>query len=146
MRKKLISGIILYAMSIVLLVLPIIILFIIRKDVYFVDGNETDITMGGILGMGYALLLVSGAFKDIDKRFSTLIGMCIMLGVVWFLEAIMSDMFWVVLCGIIGYVLYIGLSTWGKYYINYARGYNNERARVDARKDARKDYEGLGNV
>lgn len=142
MRAKLFTGIMLYALSIVLLILPIIVLFIIRKDVYFVDGNETDITFGGILGMGYALLLVSGAFKDIDKRFSTLIGMFIVLGVVWFLEAIMSDLFWVVLCGIMGYVLYIVLSTWGKYYINYARGYNNERARIDARKD----YEDVGNV
>jgi len=141
-RKKLISGIILYGMSIVLLILPIIILFIIRRDVYFVDGNETDITFGGILGLGYMLLLVSGAFKDIDKRFSSLIGMCIALGVVWFLEAIMSDLFWVILCGIIGYILYITLSTWGKYYINYARGYNNERARIDARND----YEEIGNV
>lgn len=141
MKKKLIAGIILYGLSIILLILPIIILFIINKDVYFVDGNETDITFGGVLGLGYMLLLVSGAFKDIDKRFSTLVGMCITLGVVWFLEAIISDLYWVILCGIIGYVLYIALSSWAKYLLNYARAYNNERARVDARAD----YE-VGNV
>lgn len=141
MRKKFIAGVTLYALSIVLLILPIIILFIIKKDTYFVDGNETDITFGGILGLGYALLLVSGAFKDIDRRFSSLIGMCITLGVVWFLEAIISDLFWVILCGIIGYVLYITLSSWAKYLINYTRSYNSERARIDARVD----YE-VGNV
>lgn len=141
MTKKLIGGIILYGLSIVLLILPIILLFIIKRDVYFVDGNETDITFGGILGLGYALLLVSGAFKDIDKRFSTLVGMFITLGVIWFLEAIISDLFWVILCGIIGYILYIALSSWAKYLLNYTRSYNSERARIDARSE----YE-VGNV
>lgn len=141
MRRKLILGIALYTMSIVLLLLPTILLFIIRRDVYFVDGNETDITIGGLLGLGYALLIVSGAFKDIDKRFSTLIGMFIVLSVTWFLEAIMSDLFWIILALIIGYVLYIALSSWAKYYLAYARNYNGERARIDARND----YD-LGNV
>ena len=141
MTKKYITGILLYVLSFILLITPIICLFILKKDEYFINGQGTDITIGGIVGMGYALLLVAGVFKDIDKAFSKLLGMIIALVVVWFLEAILSDLFWVVLAGIIGYILYLGLSSWAKYYLNYARAYINERARVDARHD----YE-VGNV
>lgn len=141
MTKKYILGILLYVLSFVLLITPIIFLFILKRDTYFVDGQGTDITIGGMVGIGYALLLVTGVFKDIDKSFSRLLGMIIVLVVVWFLEAILSDLFWIVLAGIIGYVLYLGLSSWAKYNLNYAREYINERARVDARHD----YE-VGNV
>lgn len=141
MTKKYILGILLYVLSFVLLITPIIFLFILKRDTYFVDGQGTDITIGGMVGIGYALLLVTGVFKDIDKSFSRLLGMIIVLVVVWFLEAILSDLFWIVLAGIIGYILYLGLSSWAKYNLNYARAYINERARVDARHD----YE-VGNV
>lgn len=141
MKKKYITGILLYVLSFVLLITPIICLFILKRDTYFVDGQGTDITIGGMIGIGYALLLVTGVFKDIDKSFSRLLGMIIVLVVVWFLEVILSDLFWIVLAGIIGYVLYLGLSAWAKYNLNYAKAYVNERARVDARTD----YE-VGNV
>lgn len=141
MKKKYITGILLYVLSFALLIAPIIFLFILNRDEYFVDGQGTDITVGGLIGIGYALLLVTGVFKDIDKTFSRLFGMFITLAVVWFLEAVISDLFWFVLAGIIGYVLYLGLSAWAKYNLNYAKTYINERARVDARAD----YE-VGNV
>lgn len=141
MKKKYITGILLYVLSFALLIAPIIFLFILNRDKYFIDGQGTDITVGGLIGIGYALLLVTGVFKDIDKAFSRLFGMFIALAVVWFLEAVISDLFWFVLAGIIGYVLYLGLSAWAKYNLNYAKTYINERARVDARAD----YE-VGNV
>ena len=141
MKKKYITGILLYVLSFALLIAPIIFLFILNRDKYFIDGQGTDITVGGLIGIGYALLLVTGVFKDIDKAFSRLFGMFIALAVVWFLEAVISDLFWFVLAGIIGYVLYLGLSAWAKYNLNYTKAYINERARVDARAD----YE-VGNV
>lgn len=141
MKKKYITGILLYVLSFALLIAPIIFLFILNRDKYFIDGQGTDITVGGLIGIGYALLLVTGVFKDIDKAFSRLFGMFIALAVVWFLEAVISDLFWFILAGIIGYVLYLGLSAWAKYNLNYAKAYINERARVDARAD----YE-VGNV
>ena len=141
MTKKYITGILLYVLSFALLIAPIIFLFILNRDKYFIDGQGTDITVGGLIGIGYALLLVTGVFKDIDKAFSRLFGMFIALAVVWFLEAVISDLFWFVLAGIIGYVLYLGLSAWAKYNLNYTKAYINERARVDARAD----YE-VGNV
>jgi hypothetical protein len=128
-------------LSFALLIAPIIFLFILNRDKYFIDGQGTDITVGGLIGIGYALLLVTGVFKDIDKAFSRLFGMFIAIAVVWFLEAVISDLFWFILAGIIGYVLYLGLSAWAKYNLNYAKAYINERARVDARAD----YE-VGNV
>lgn len=142
MTKKYIAGILLYVLSFVLLITPIIVLFIIKRDTYFVDGQGTDITIGGMVGLGYTLLLVTGVFKDIDKAFSRLLGMIIVLVVVWFLEAILSDLFWIVLAGIMGYVLYLGLAAWAKYNLNYAKNYTSERARIDARSN----YEGLGGV
>lgn len=142
MTKKYITGILLYILSFALLIAPIVFLFIIKRDVYFVDGQGTDITIGGMVGIGYTLLIVTGVFKDIDKTFSRLLGMIIVLAVVWFLEAILSDLFWIILAGIIGYLLYLILSAWAKYNLNYARNYISERARVDARAD----YEGLGGV
>lgn len=141
MKKKYITGILLYVLSFALLIAPIIFLFILNRDKYFIDGQGTDITVGGLIGIGYALLLVTGVFKDIDKAFSRLFGMFIALAVVWFLEAVISDLFWFILAGIIGYVLYLGLSAWAKYNLNYTKAYINERARVDARAD----YE-VGNV
>ena len=141
MTKKYITGILLYVLSFALLIAPIIFLFILNRDKYFIDGQGTDITVGGLIGIGYALLLVTGVFKDIDKAFSRLFGMFIALAVVWFLEAVISDLFWFILAGIIGYVLYLGLSAWAKYNLNYTKAYINERARVDARAD----YE-VGNV
>ena len=73
MKKKYITGILLYVLSFALLIAPIIFLFILNRDKYFIDGQGTDITVGGLIGIGYTLLLITGVFKDIDKSFSRLI-------------------------------------------------------------------------
>jgi len=129
------SGVILTAIAILFLVLPEAVLFYIKRDVYFVDNQGADIAMGGMLLLVFTMLMVFGALKNIDPMFKTMFGLSIMLAVTYYLNAILSDLFWIILCGLIGFVFFAIFFKMAQRKFDYAKSYRSEKARIKARED-----------
>lgn len=95
----------------------------------------------------FILLLMRGAFESANKKFKTVIVLGFLLAIVWFLEPIIRDLFWIILWGIVGYVLYILFSSIAEHNMKYYRAYKDESSRVYARREAQTDINaGIGNV
>lgn len=118
-----------------LLVTPNVIWFVAKRDEYFTTG-ATKITTGAIVSIVFMAFLLKGAFKDIDKRISTLITMGIVLIIVWLFETIISDMFYIIALGMGGYISYLIFSSIGKRDLEYNRVFKDETFRQEARQDA----------
>lgn len=140
MTKKLIMGSVLAILSFIFLILPNVIWFYMNRDTYFQE-NSTSLSMGAIMTLIYIVAVMKGAFKHIDKRFATLFSIILFTIVVWFMEAIIHDLVWILMFGAFGYVMYLIFSFWSSSYLRYYRTYKDEHARATARSD----YE-VGNV
>lgn len=143
MNKKLLNGILYTIFSILGLALPTLILIYIKRDEWITVETGTSISIGVMIGLAYVLLLMRGALKDIDKRIVTLLSMFVFLGIVWFIDAIIADLFWIISSAIVGYILYLILSLIGRKDLNYYKSYKDERARVYARNEVNQE---IGNV
>jgi len=143
MNKKLLSGYIYTSLSFVVLILPTLILFGINYDEWVVSGETTKISLGAILGLLYAITVMSGALKEVSPKVATLVSMIVFLMVIWFLESVIQDLFWVVLSVIVGYVLYMGISSIGQRQLNEYRAYKDEKIRVAVRKEAKEEIMGV---
>lgn len=143
MNKKLLSGYIYTSISFVVLILPTLILFGINYDDWVVNGETTRISLGAILGLLYAIVIMSGALKEISPKVATLGSMIVFLMVIWFLESVIQDLFWVVLSVIIGYVMYMGISSIGQRQLNEYKAYKDEKIRVAVRKEAQDEIIGV---
>ena len=142
-KRKLLSGYLLTSLSFVVLILPTIILFAINYEDWVVSGETTKITLGAMLGMLYAIFVMNGALKEISPKIATLISMVVLLMVIWFLESVIQDLFWVVLSVIVGYMLYIAISSIGQRQINEYKTYKDEKVRMAVRKQAQEDIMGV---
>jgi hypothetical protein len=137
MFKKKLLGILLTTLSFVALVMPILILMIYKRNEWFaVSVDTTKVSIGFIVALVFALCLLKGAFKELDKRFCTIFALGIVAVITWLLEAIIQDITIVLIAAIIGYILYIVINSFGKKELNYVKEFNSERARVDARREA----------
>ena len=134
LRSKLVLGIIFHTLAIIALIAPNVVWFYINRATYFETGVD-KLSVGAMLTVFYMLLMVKGAFKDIDKRFATFMNLFLVLAITWFFESVINDLFWIVLCGIIGYAFYLVFSTIAKRYMNYHNAVTDERARVYARNE-----------
>ena len=138
MIKKAIKGILLTALSFIALVMPLAILMFLKRNEWFafeVDG--TKVSVGFIIALVFALCLLKGAFKELDKRFTTIFVLGIMSVITWLLDSIIQDLTLILICSIIGYVLYIVLNSFGKTSIDYAKEYRKEKARMEARNETK---------
>ena len=138
MIKKAIKGILLTALSFIALVMPLAILMFLKRNEWFafeVDG--TKVSVGFIIALVFALCLLKGAFKELDKRFTTIFVLGIMSVITWLLDSIIQDLPLILICSIIGYVLYIVLNSFGKTSIDYAKEYRKEKARMEARNETK---------
>jgi putative effector of murein hydrolase LrgA (UPF0299 family) len=99
--------------------------------------------MGAMLGMLYAIIVMRGALKEISPKTATLMSMFVFLGIIWFLDSIVEDLFWVVLSVILGYIMYIIVSSIGQQNINEYKSYKDEKTRIKARKEAQEDIVGV---
>ena len=140
MKKKLIRGIILEIVSFLALLIPMVILTIINKDKWFIHGAD-KISIGFIIALIFAILLLKGAFKNVDNRLTTLGTLFVLLILVWCFQTIMDDLFWVILCSIIGYAAYLLVNLFARKDLLYVKEYKSEKARMDARLDAKKEAE-----
>lgn len=143
MNKKLLSGYLLTSLSFVALILPTLILFGINYEEWVVSGETTKISLGAMLGLLYAIFVMNGALKEISPKVATLISMVVFLMVIWFLESVIQDLFWVTLSVIVGYVFYMGISSIGQKQINEYKIYKDEKIRVQVRKQAQDEILGV---
>ena len=143
LNKKFLKGIFISILSFVLLILPTVILFMVNYESWVVSGESTKISIGAMLGLLYAVFVMKGAFKDISPKIATLISMGIFISIIWFLDSIMQDLFWVLLSVMIGYIFYIVVSSIGKRELDQYKSYRDEKSRIYARKEAQEDILGV---
>lgn len=138
MVKRKIKGIILTILSFIALILPLLILMIWKRNEWFaVKIDTTKVSVGFIIALIFALCMLKGAFKDLDNRFTTIFVLGIIAVITWLMESIIKDITIILFAAIIGYILYLIINSLGKKDLNYVKEYNNEKARVDARTEAR---------
>ena len=138
MAKRKFKGILLTAISFVALIMPLLILMVWKRNEWFaVKIDTTKVSVGFIIALIFALCMLKGAFKDLDSRFTTIFVLGIIAVITWLMESIIKDITIILIAAIIGYVLYLVINSLGKKDLNYVKEYNNEKARVDARNEAR---------
>lgn len=135
MTKKYIFGILLNVFAVVMFFVPFGILFIAKYDEWVTVASGTSISTGVIIGLVYGVLVLRGALKDMSPKVTTLISMGVFLAVIYFLDSIMADLFWIVLSLMGGYLMFIMFAAWGKRTIEHAKVYGDEKMRVIARTD-----------
>lgn len=140
MKKRLVRGVLLEIISFLALLIPIFILTLINKDKWFIHGAD-KISLGFIIALIFAVLLLKGAFKNVDNRLTTIGVLFVLLILVWCFQTIMDDLFWVILCSIFGYGAYLLVNIFARKDLNYVKEYKSEKARMDARLDAKKAVE-----
>lgn len=140
--NKLLKGYLFTILSFVVLITPTLVLFGLNYDQWVV-GDSTKISMGVLIGLLYAIMVMRGALKEISVKFATLLSMFTFLAIVWFLDSVIEDLFWVILSTIIGYVFYIGVSSIGQKHLVEHKAYRDEKVRVTARKEASDDIIGV---
>ena len=132
--SRTVIGYFLYFLSVVALLAPTVALFYLKRDVYFID-NQVDLSVGAILTLFSIILLLKGGLSDLNKHFKTVFWIAIAMGISHFMESILSDLFWILLCALIGYLLFIILNAFAMRNITFGKTYFNERARIEARSD-----------
>lgn len=138
MVKRKFKGILLTAISFVALIMPLLILMVWKRNEWFaVKIDTTKVSVGFIIALIFALCMLKGAFKDLDNRFTTIFVLGIIAVITWLMESIIKDITIILIAAIIGYALYLVINSLGKKDLNYVKEYNNEKARVDARNEAR---------
>lgn len=136
MLKKKITGILLITLGAVTFFLPFAILFILRYEDWTKVANSTDIVAGVMIGLVYAILMLRGAFKAVSQRMSSLITMLIFTIIFFFFDAILSDLFWISLSVLVGYVFFWILTAWGMRLKEIAKIYEDEGIKIKARETA----------
>lgn len=136
------QGVLFTAIALLFLVIPEAVLFYINRDVYFIDNQGGDIAVGGMLLIVFTLMLVFGAFKNIEPLFSGVFSLGVILAITYFFNSILSDLFNIVLAGLIGYIGFAIFFKIAQRKFEYAKSYRTEKARIQARKD----FEEVGNV
>lgn len=134
MKKKVFLGYGLYAISLLLLITPTVIWFYWNRDAYFAD-KTVNLSIGAILTLLSVVLLLKGGLKDLDRRFKPIFWITMGIVITYFMQSIIADLMWILVCALVGYVFYAILSTIAMYNIKYVRTYVNERARIEARSD-----------
>ena len=140
--KRLFWGIVFTIISIIFLIGFEVAWVWYKRDVYFISGVD-KMSGGAMITAVFIVLLMRGAFESANKKFKTVIILGFMLAIVWFLEPIISDLFWIILWGIVGYVLYILFNSIAQNNLKYYKAYKDEHARVYARREMNSE---VGNV
>jgi len=144
LNKKFLRGLIFTVSSFVVLIAPTIILFLINREQWVQEGDSVRISIGVLFGLLYAILVMRGALKEISVKTATLLSMFTFLAIVWFLDSILQDLFWIILSVIIGYIFYMVMSTIGDRHMNEYKAYKDEKVRMKARQQQEEEEEILG--
>lgn len=142
LNKKYIKGLLYNIASFAVLITPTAFLFLINRD-QWVEGDATKISIGVLIGLLYAILVMRGALKEVSPRIATLLSMFTFLAIVWFLGSIIQDLFWVILSIIIGYIFYMFIAMIGERHMQEYKAYKDEKVRVKVRQENNDDIMGV---
>lgn len=142
LNKKYIKGLLYNIASFAVLITPTAFLFLINRD-QWVEGDATKISIGVLIGLLYAILVMRGALKEVSPRIATLLSMFTFLAIVWFLGSIIQDLFWVILSVIIGYIFYMFIAMIGERHMQEYKAYKDEKVRVKVRQENNDDIMGV---
>lgn len=136
MKNKLILGRLLQLFSVISLVLPLIILLIWKKDVYFVEKDSgLSISIGVVVGVIYFLLLAIGILASVDKLIKPLITISVITIITYLLDSIMFDLLYFLVAITIGYFIFYILQKISAPFILYGKEYNLQKVREQAKND-----------
>lgn len=134
MKNKLILGYSLYVVAVALLLSPTLLWFYWNRETYFRE-NTVNLSIGAILTLFSIVLLLKGSLKEINGNIKPIFWLGILLGITYFIESILNDLFWIILCALVGYIMFAILNPFAMRNINYVKVYMNEKARIEARSD-----------
>lgn len=118
--------------SIIALLLPIGAWITLKWSEYTSHGLKLG--MGAIFGVAFALALVKGAFKKMDENSARVINLSILLFLIWALDSVLADMFWIILMIIIGYIIYIPFNIRAEKADRMMKAMEDEEVRVAVRE------------
>ena len=124
-------------LSIIFLIAPLASLVIFNWDIYF-SQNSAKTSTGFIMTLGFILLILKGAFVNIEKNSKIVINLSIILAISWFLQSILDDLTIILACSILGYIIYIPLN-------NIAER-NKRKALVVEEESIKEEVRGNGRV
>lgn len=142
LSRKYFKGLLYSIASFVVLITPTALLFLINRE-QWVEGDATKISIGVLIGLLYAILVMRGALKEVSTKVATLLSMFTFLAIVWFLGSIIDDLFWVILSIIIGYIFYMFVALIGERHMQEYKAYKDERVRVRVRQENNDDLMGV---
>lgn len=138
MMRRRIRGILLTALSFITLILPLAIVCLWKRNEWFAAQVETTkVSIGFIIALIFALCLLNGAFKSLSNNFTTIFTLGIFAVVTYLMDSIIQDLTIILIAAMIGYGLYLIINSFGKRDLDYVKEFTNERARMDARNEAR---------
>lgn len=134
MKNKLFVGWLFKISAIIFLITPILILTLIKRDVWFINGAN-KVSIGFIIALIFCLMMLKGAFKNLNKNYATIISLLVFSVIVWLLDTVISDLFWILICAFIGYVIYLVVDTLGSRLLLVYRIYSDEHIKSQAKDD-----------
>lgn len=122
--------------AMIFLVAPIVTLILINDEKWIsTQENATKLSTGFIIALLFCLMMLKGAFKNLDKRLITAGTLLTFTVIVYLLDAIIQDLIWILLCAFIGYVVYLLFDTIGNKLVEQSKVYKHEKIRSQARTD-----------
>lgn len=122
--------------SLIAVIMPILIWVIINRDTYLRGSTAINTGIGFTLSMVFILCILKGAFKNVNKNLNIIIWLGAFLALTYFLDAILNDLFWILLFSIVGYILYMPCE--------YLASLNKRRADIVSdekiKQDVRSEY------
>lgn len=135
MKKAFRKSILFKFLAFVFMLLPMLILIIVKRDTYFVEGEEVKLSIGCILTFIFVLMCFLGKLKNLNS--------IIILAILWILtflmQTIILDVLIIIPCAILGNMFYLVFNYFYKYYHDiYIVGRN---AKIDqaSREEVKKE-------
>lgn len=145
-KNKVWWGILFRVLSFLCLVTPIAVWILVNRKELFTTHTSTSIALGVVIGLGLFVMLIVKLLKTSNKYLTTATYIVIGVLLTWFLSTIdikpvMNYLFWVFVCGGIGFAFFWPLSATADKLLLHYNTYKEERIRVEARREARAESE-----
>ena len=133
--KKLVVGRLFQVLAFIGLIMPFCLLVLIKKDIYFKTATDTlKISLGVMIGMAYALILIIKALSEINKYVKPLVTLVIITLITFLFQSIIKDLFLILLTLVIGYILFLILITIANHFVEYGKEYKKTYIREEAKQ------------
>ena len=149
-KNKIWWGILFRVLSVLTMLTPMIVLFYVNRARYLTTTTRTSssIAFGVVIALALVIFIIVRAFKHVDRFAQVFICLAVSLVVLWglaefghLLLPIIKDMWWVILCALIGFVpFWVFWKIADKLLENY-KIYHDEKQRVQARREAQNEAE-----